>query len=456
MRVLANASRAIAIAGLCLALSVAVGPQPASAQEVSPEQRAELEAAFAEILKDPTNLDKTYEYAKLATAYGDYEAAITSYERLLLFNPDLPRIKAELGVLYYRLGSFDVARSYLEQALAEGDPPLAARQRIESFLARINDAETQHSFSGSVTFGLRYQSNANYGPDGDILAFGVTATPTDETEASDDFNFFVAASARYIYDFQNDAGDFFAVEAAAYGARQFDFTDLDIEHFRLKAGPGFRIYPKDSGPAVLRPNVRATYIRLDDESYNFSFGAGFDFDWQAFDETGVFFRAYGEARDYERTEERANAETQDGGAARFTIGAMHRLSPNTTVRGEIFGGVVTADEDFESYEEAGAALNVNTRFDSPFLGDEDFSFLDQPWNFSATARFTVRDHDAANPIVAPINREDEDIRIEGTVAAPVGDGWSVFTTLGYQNNASNIPNNDFDNFSASIGANFRF
>ena len=92
----------------------------------------------------------------------------------------------------------------------------------------------------------------------------------------------------------------------------------------------------------------------------------------------------------------------------------------------------------------------------PVVGDEAFSFLDQPWNFSATARFAVRDHDAANPIVAPINREDDDLRIEGTLAAPVGDGWSVFTTLGYQNNSSNIPNNDFDNFSASIGANFRF
>jgi len=39
---------------------------------------------------------------------------------------------------------------------------------------------------------------------------------------------------------------------------------------------------------------------------------------------------------------------------------------------------------------------------------------------------------------------------------PVGDRWSVFATLGYQDNISNLPNNDFENFSAALGASVKF
>ncbi|MEQ9124416.1 MAG: tetratricopeptide repeat protein [Alphaproteobacteria bacterium] len=132
-----------------VAYSASVG-----AQEISAEGRAELEALFDEILKNPTDLDLTYKYAQEATRLGDYEAAITAYERLLLFNPELPRVKAELGVLYYRLGSFDTSRAYLQEALAS-DPPAAARERIEGFLARIDASKRRHSFSGSASAGMR-------------------------------------------------------------------------------------------------------------------------------------------------------------------------------------------------------------------------------------------------------------------------------------------------------------
>ena len=444
-----------AIAALALFIGVSA-PSLSWSQDVSPAGRAQLEASFAEILKDPTNLDLTYDYAQLATSLGDYEAAITAYERLLLFNPDLPRVKAELGVLYYRLGSFDTAKAYLEQALAEGDPPPAARARIEGFLARIEETESRHQFTGGASFGLRYQTNANYGPENDILIADIPAVPDDEIAGDADWNVFGSLSGRYVYDLGNDAGDFFSVEGTLYGSRQFKFTELDVEHMRVTAGPGFRLYPKESGPVLFRPTVRATYVRLDNESYHAALGFGASATWQAFDQTSLFANGFYENRDYMPTEKRPNAGTQDGAAVRATAGAIHRLSPNLQVKAEATGGRVYTDEGAEAYSEAGFGVSVAARTESPFMGSEDLSFLSAPWSLSASLRYAHRRYEAPNFLVSAERRKEDDIRIDGAIAVPVGDRWSVFATLGYQDNISNLPNNDFENFSAALGASVKF
>ncbi len=250
------ALRASALAGVLAAALAAGWSAPALAQNVPEAQRQALEAAFQELIQDPTNLDKTYAYAKQATAAGDYEAAITSYERLLLFNPDLPRVRAELGVLYFRLGSFDAARSYFDAVLEDEETPAAVKTRVQGFVGKIDETANPHRFGGSFTLAGRFQTNANYGPDGDVLVNNVPATPGEETAEDDDFNIFGVLSGRYAYDMGNDAGDFFAVEGTLYGSRQFKFSNLDIENVRLTAGPGFNIFPKDSGAVLIRPTMR--------------------------------------------------------------------------------------------------------------------------------------------------------------------------------------------------------
>ena len=103
---------AISTAAAAVALGVLVSA-PASAQPTATLQGLErqYEAAFQEIFKDPGNLDKTFRYAELAVELGNFEAAISALERMLLINPNLPRVRLELGVLYFRLGSYQLART---------------------------------------------------------------------------------------------------------------------------------------------------------------------------------------------------------------------------------------------------------------------------------------------------------------------------------------------------------
>jgi Flp pilus assembly protein TadD len=63
------------------------------------------------MLQDPSNLDVAVEYVSLSSQVGDYEAAVSTLERMLIFAPNTPRLQLELGILYYRLGSYEVSRS---------------------------------------------------------------------------------------------------------------------------------------------------------------------------------------------------------------------------------------------------------------------------------------------------------------------------------------------------------
>ena len=65
------------------------------------------------------NYELTFEYARVATANGDFEAAIGALERLLFYNPNLTRVKYELATLYFRMGSFEMAKRYFSDALKD-------------------------------------------------------------------------------------------------------------------------------------------------------------------------------------------------------------------------------------------------------------------------------------------------------------------------------------------------
>lgn len=102
---------AAALAGLIAAI-------PAAAQQATPstQTRAAYDAAFQETLRNPTDPPTLVRYADLAVQVGDIEGAISALERLLLIDGDQPKVKLELGVLYYRLGPYEAARTYLESA----------------------------------------------------------------------------------------------------------------------------------------------------------------------------------------------------------------------------------------------------------------------------------------------------------------------------------------------------
>src|SRR5262249_26111668 len=137
---------------------------PVDAQMPSPELKKQYDQAFQETLIKPGDLDVLFRFATLATEMGDLEGAISALERMLLITPDLPRVRLELGVLYYRLGSYEAARTYFETALRSAGVPPEVKEKAERYLIEISSKTTASKLSGEVFLGWRFQSNANLGP----------------------------------------------------------------------------------------------------------------------------------------------------------------------------------------------------------------------------------------------------------------------------------------------------
>lgn len=121
-----------------LATALISGALMSSAYALSPENKEHaFDLAYEQLIANPSDLDLTVTYAELAVELGDYEAAIAPLERLLVHNPDVPKVKLELGILYYLLGSYDAAKTYLTDAKASAvnEPDIAAQ--ADSYLAKL-------------------------------------------------------------------------------------------------------------------------------------------------------------------------------------------------------------------------------------------------------------------------------------------------------------------------------
>ena len=83
-------------------------------------------------------------------------------------------MKLELGVLYYRLGSYETARTYLESARGSGLASPEVKDRASQYLKEVDSKVSKSQFSGDVLVGLGYSSNANSGAGGANQSMGRT------------------------------------------------------------------------------------------------------------------------------------------------------------------------------------------------------------------------------------------------------------------------------------------
>ncbi len=250
---------------LCLLASAA------SAQFASPFA-TNTSPLFQAVLTRPSDLNNTLQYAVSASAY-DVESAIGAYEQLLFYNPTLSRVRFELGVLYYRLGSYEMARGYLKSALEQADITPDLRQRTEDLLYDVDKQLQVDRFSGFVQTGLAYQSNPGAGPGpGTVLASGNGFDSRFFRQSG--WNWFGGFGLNYVHDFQNQRGDTFEASVVGYDQQEFRLHQFDVGVVELRAGPRFGITPNSEGAVSIKPYLLLTGTALADAIYSGSAGGG--------------------------------------------------------------------------------------------------------------------------------------------------------------------------------------
>src|SRR5262249_16375199 len=248
-------------------------PAPAAAGELE----REYDAAFQEMLKKPADLDVLFKFARIPAKTGDLEGAISALERMLLINGDLPRVRLELGVLYYRLGSYEVARTYLESALKSPNLPPDVRSRAEQFMAQVQAQQKTSQFSAEAFFGWRYQSNANLGPGtSNVRLFGQPANLNQQSLGQADWGVVSSLQVRHRYDL--GLQDKSAIETlfTAYANRQFQVSAANVSLLDLTSGPRFQVFNGIFEDVTLKPFGALGYIWVNDTPYYGSYGAGLE------------------------------------------------------------------------------------------------------------------------------------------------------------------------------------
>jgi tetratricopeptide (TPR) repeat protein len=195
---------------------------------------------FQTMLSKSLSLDATLRYAVSSKERGDLEASIGALERLLFFNQRLSDVRFELGMLYLRLGSYEMARGYFQSAQAGADATEEMKRRAQDYLDVIAKRLQTDQLSGYVQTGFRFQTNASLGPTQQSLS-GATRPITSQFAPQSDWNWFAAFGLSYVHDFENQSGDVIEANVIGYDAQQFRVTAVNTRLLDIRAGPRFGI-----------------------------------------------------------------------------------------------------------------------------------------------------------------------------------------------------------------------
>jgi hypothetical protein len=447
------------------------GPNQAGQNTSDPDLQAQIDATFKQVLADPGNVDLAYKYAGLLIKAGSYEPAAGVLERILVVDSKQPVVRLELGVLYYRLGSYALAQTYIQEALEDSELTQQERARGQQYLAAIEQRSSLNQVAGSVSTGIRWQSDANLAStNGQVETFGVLVprdqvpvfipTPPFVTDVNAgpkrEFNPFVYGQVQDSYDLQTQNEAAIISTLGFYGTRQIGDKTLSTSAFEGTVGPSFKPL------RITLPDLRVRFYGifgaayLDDQFFSDAAGPGVSASYQ-FSERFAVDGAY-EYR-YEHFHSVgtfANAVFLKGDYNLFRLRGAYQISPTQTLSLEaVLNRNISADA--AAYTNRTVQINAVYRlqYGSPIPEE-----LPAPWNVSFLFGHAFTTYHAPDPtvtgFVAPVTRADPLYSIGAMNREPLLGTWEAFQQVQYDHDASNIPNYQYSNLTLIAGVTWSF
>ena len=422
----------------------------AQAQSVVVDQATLLPRVIA----NPSDHDANFAYARASVEARDYEAAIVALERMLFFNPNLTRAKYELGALYYRLKSYDMALRYFDDALKTPGLEPDLRARIEIMLPAAQKEMEPSRLSGVLQLGVGYSSNVPLAPPfGFIRSYGADIPNPGPYYQRGGANFTALGEVRHVYDFENQRGDLWETRFAGVGTSQFAFGALSSVLFEASTGPRLALAPETLPGASIRPYVVGSYATMALGRLGSSVGAGVTARipiGNVFQiEPGVEWRHLDIAATSRFLEVAStlNTGSQWTGSLATRWSATDRL----TFDAKVLWGRNSSLTNTLSSRRLGLEGAARYEFDPPseMIG----------WRWSATpfVRYLETRFDAPDVFVDPfVTRVDRQWRIGSQFDMPITKMFGVAALVQYMRNNSNLPNYRASAWSGLIGPTLRF
>ncbi len=403
------------------------------------------------MLQQPDNLDVAFEYAALSAQVGDLEGAISTLERMLIFAPGLPRLQLELGVLYFRLGSMETARSYLEAAIASPGAPQEVIDKVQVYLTAIDRNLDPTTFSGALYTGVRWQSNANAAPDAsEVILNGLPFVLGEDAVGKSDYAFFSTGNFSYRHDLENQ-GDQLEFDAVTYAAFQFEQTQLNTQLLEATFGPTLNMARAGLDNTYLGVYAITNGALLDEEAYFATAGVGTKLIVRSGVRTDVLLRGEYRHRWFHDTDARPTSSLRTGNEFRGLAAFNYLMTPN--VRLSAAGRLTREDVEagfYDNWEYGGIAGAI-------FLFKSPLPALEHPWSLNLSGGYLWRDYDQPDPSINPAASErDEEYWLNGALNIPLREWLALMPQAEYRQQQSNYPTRDYDVLTLSLGLYAKF
>ena len=395
------------------------------------------EEVFKKLFKDPTNLSLLFKYANLSIMVGDLEGAIGVFEQMLIYDSKLPRIRLELGVLYFRLGAYALANNYLK-SVKEFNPPPEVEARVDQFLKAIVSAEEPFQWQQNLSIGFKRTTNGNSGINADFIEIGDFLLEVDqESKRQSDRSSLYNYSLSVDQDLNHPRGDniqyFFS-----YGADRFDtFNQFDIQSNVISARRNFNLDEHifsffNLEDPVFSPNINLLRVVLNRQEILRSGRLSLDYSGQLDGGSSMLFSYYREEKIFR------SGRQKNGRVNGVSFGQSFVWSGPQALYGyKVILENYRANAGYEFYENYGLEFS----YSQPFLDN---------WQFSSKYSYQDKSHDEDYPLFG--SRQDQMESLRFNMLKSMGACWSLNLGLIFNDSRSTISiyKRRANNFSAQI------
>ena len=395
------------------------------------------EEVFKQLFKDPTNLSLLFKYANLSIMVGDLEGAIGVFEQMLIYDSELPRIRLELGVLYFRLGAFALANNYLK-SVKEYNPPPEVEARVDQFLEAIVSAEEPFQWQQTLSIGFKRTTNGNSGINADFIEIGDFLLDVDpESQRQSDRSSLYNYSLSIDQDLNHPRGDniqyFFS-----YGADRLDtFKQFDVQSNVFSVRRNFNLDENffsffNLEDPVFAPNINLLRVVLNRQEILRSGRISLDYSGQLDNGSSMLFTYYREEKIFR------SGRQKNGRINGVSFGQSYVWTGSQALYGyRVILENYRASAGYEFYENYGLELSY-----SQPLGEN--------WQFSSKYSYQDKSHDDEYPLFGARHDQAESWRFN--MLRPMGACWSMNLGLVLNDSRSTISiyKRRANNFSAQI------
>lgn len=398
---------------------------------------------YEEVMKDPDNIGLNYRYARTLIAKGDNLKAAATLERILMVNPELPRVRLLYASILLRLDNLDDAerefRTLTKQKLTE---PM--RQELEGYLEQIKRRRKKTRVGLTLAAGFDFDENRNSAPaSGQRLAADIPVVLDEASTRRNDTSKTMNAAVSVSHDLGYQAGHSVFGSLSYYRAEQTHLRTLNIQSYNGSIGGTYKSEAVD-----VTPSMSFGHLLLAETTYQRSHGPSLRLDKRLGQRLAVFGTAGYQRQEYSRTAVVPTADQRTGSQHFGGVGLSGALPRAFSLSASYTHTVQGAAEAFNAYKRE--SLNVSL---TKVLTKGRFAVL------ALTPQ--LDNYEAADTSISRRIRQDHTYRANLTFGTPLGfiasslDNALLTLSYEYFHARSNIPNNAYTNNKVSTTLTYR-